>query len=232
MNEVSNEFFCNLDFSGKRADIDSRPELKYGSVDFIVSKEYILHPLSRPSVVFAIDCSTAAQRSGAFSQCLDSIKECLNTPEFTDLYEKIGILTFDKTIQFYDLRESLNQPQVIVVSDIDDPFVPLERGFFCDIKKSRNLILALLKQLPSLYLNSAIAGSVLGSAVKVATAALVSRCTDLLERKWWRSFDFDAVCVARSWNGYSSEPRKSFVLWYRKRNRFIQFQWRFLQEHG
>lgn len=37
-NEVSEEYYANLDMSGKRIDLDLRPELKYGTIDFVASK--------------------------------------------------------------------------------------------------------------------------------------------------------------------------------------------------
>lgn len=37
-NEVSEEYYANLDMSGKRIDLDLRPELKFGTVDFVASK--------------------------------------------------------------------------------------------------------------------------------------------------------------------------------------------------
>jgi protein transport protein SEC24 len=40
-NEVPEEYYANLDMSGKRIDLDLRPELKYGTVDFVASKVLI-----------------------------------------------------------------------------------------------------------------------------------------------------------------------------------------------
>lgn len=37
-NEVPEEYYANLDMSGKRIDLDLRPELKFGTVDFVASK--------------------------------------------------------------------------------------------------------------------------------------------------------------------------------------------------
>lgn len=36
-----------------------------------------------------------------------------------DARTKVGFLTFDSTIHFYNLQEGLSQPQMLVVSDID-----------------------------------------------------------------------------------------------------------------
>lgn len=38
--EVSQDYFCNLDINGRRADLESRPELTHGSVDFCAPREY------------------------------------------------------------------------------------------------------------------------------------------------------------------------------------------------
>ena len=37
-NEVPDEYYANLDMSGKRIDLDLRPELKHGTVDFVATK--------------------------------------------------------------------------------------------------------------------------------------------------------------------------------------------------
>lgn len=36
-----------------------------------------------------------------------------------DTRTRVGFLTFDNTIHFYNLQEGLSQPQMLVVSDID-----------------------------------------------------------------------------------------------------------------
>lgn len=47
---------------------------------------------------------------------------CVRLPG--DTRTKIGFLTFDSTIHFYNLQEGLSQPQMLVVSDIDGTFPP------------------------------------------------------------------------------------------------------------
>ena len=41
---------------------------------------------------------------------------------------RVGIITFDNEVHFYNLSASLAQPQMMTVSDIDDVFVPLQSG--------------------------------------------------------------------------------------------------------
>jgi protein transport protein SEC24 len=37
-NDVPDDYYANLDMSGRRIDLDYRPELKYGTIDFVASK--------------------------------------------------------------------------------------------------------------------------------------------------------------------------------------------------
>jgi hypothetical protein len=50
---------------------------------------------------------------------------------------QIGIITFDTELHFYNLSPQLNQPQMLVVSDIEDAFVPLDTGLVVDVKEVR-----------------------------------------------------------------------------------------------
>jgi protein transport protein SEC24 len=40
--EVPLEYFCQTDANGQRHDIDQRPELKYGSVEYLAPQEYMV----------------------------------------------------------------------------------------------------------------------------------------------------------------------------------------------
>lgn len=64
---------------------------------------------------------------------------------------RIGIATFDKEVHFYSLAASLEHAQMIVMPDIDDPFVPISEGLFVDAAESRAVITSLLRQLPNMF---------------------------------------------------------------------------------
>lgn len=50
---------------------------------------------------------------------------------------KVAIVTFDKVVHFYNLKAGLGKPQMLVVGDIEDMFVPLSEGFLVDAWESR-----------------------------------------------------------------------------------------------
>lgn len=107
-------------------DLDQRPELRLGSVDFLVGKEYFVQensllPGSAPreptpmNYIFAIDVSWTAGRCGLVSQVVEGLKELLYPVQVEGEPEKkssmpvgarIAIMTFDKTVQFFNLKVS------------------------------------------------------------------------------------------------------------------------------
>lgn len=55
---VPNEYFSQIDMSGKRVDINQRPELLKGQVEFEAGAEYCIRPPSFPTVLFVIGIRT------------------------------------------------------------------------------------------------------------------------------------------------------------------------------
>ncbi|KAJ3293514.1 COPII coat Sec23p-Sfb3p heterodimer component [Borealophlyctis nickersoniae] len=195
-NEVPPEMFMNLDMmSGRRLDYDRRPELRRGSVEFVASKEYCARPPTPASYVFAIDVSFAAVQSGMLAKCAQGIWECLYSGEKgLPAGTKVGFITFDRTIHFFNLTSSLEQAQMLVVPDISDIFVPLNAGFLVDPLESkweislrpllhalcvadplifdRSVIENLLAALPTIFEANRVNEPLLGAAVQAAFEAL------------------------------------------------------------
>ncbi|KAJ3044187.1 COPII coat Sec23p-Sfb3p heterodimer component [Rhizophlyctis rosea] len=175
-NEVPAEHFSNLDMGGHRLDWDRRPELRKGTVEFVATGEYCARPPEPTCYVFAIDVSWNAVQSGMLAKCAQGIWELLYSgekglPEGT----RVGFLTFDKAIHFYNLKAGLEQPQMLVVPDVEDIFVPLQAGFLVDPKQSRLVIENLLKTLPVIFENNRITEPMLGAAIQAAHAAMKDR---------------------------------------------------------
>ena len=132
-NDVSNPSYeCNLDAYGRRYDIDNRPELVHGCVDYIVPSKYMVRPPQEKIFVFAIDVSYSAISSGLTTNAIASVCQAMNylntTQSMTCQDISVGIMTYNTSIQFYDLRtfdEDREEPYVLYVTDVDEPFAAI-----------------------------------------------------------------------------------------------------------
>ncbi|KAK2975141.1 hypothetical protein RJ640_010821 [Escallonia rubra] len=131
LNDVSGDYFAHLDASGRRIDLDQRPELIKGSVEFIAPAEYMVRPPMPPVYFFLIDVSISAVRSGM-------------------------------------LESSLTQPQMMVISDLDDIFIPLPDDLLVNLSESRTVVDAFLESLPTMFQDNVNVESAFGPALKAA----------------------------------------------------------------
>lgn len=255
--EVSSDYFCNLDINGRRADLDVRPELTHGSVDFRVPTEYwavqtpsdVSSMLPVPSVVpsntkqlttttslqqnverlndvggenesaktavkaakaageaaldtlnlgkgqttvrvprpmtyvFLIDVSFSAVRCGALKVCTQAIKRALyGDGDKSDVSaapgfglapgSKVCFITFDQALHFFNLDPNLDQAQMMVMADLEDPFIPISGGLLVDPWESRHVIEGMLNELPGLFAQTTVAEAAIGAAMQGAQAVL------------------------------------------------------------
>ncbi|KAF6168995.1 hypothetical protein GIB67_038492 [Kingdonia uniflora] len=179
INDVPGEYFADLDANGRRIDADQRPELTKGSVELVAPTEYMVRPPMPPVYFFLIDVSSSAARSGMLEVVSKTIKSCLD--ELSGLPRtQIGFLTFDSTLHFYNMKatlltirfflcqSSLTQPQMMVVSDIDEIFLPLPDDLLVNLSESRSVIDVFLDSLPSMFLDNGNVESAFGPALKAA----------------------------------------------------------------
>jgi hypothetical protein len=102
---VPPEYFCNLDMSGRRMDLAQRPELLHGAIEFKAPKEYYSRPPVPCSYVFAIDVSWNSLQWGMAARAVSAIKDLLyGGGQSLPAKCKVGIITFDKSVHFYNLK--------------------------------------------------------------------------------------------------------------------------------
>jgi protein transport protein SEC24 len=171
LNEVPVEYFCPLDENGRRRDADERPELSHGSVEFVAPTEYMVRPPMPPVYFFIIDVSSSAVKSGMVKVAADTIKECLDKLPGSPRTQ-IGFMTFDSSLHFYNLKSSLTQPQMMVVADLEDPFLPLPDDLLVNLSESRTVVEALVDSLPAMFENNQNVESALGPALKAASMVM------------------------------------------------------------
>jgi protein transport protein SEC24 len=97
-----------------------------------------------PSYVFLIDTSNASMMNGYLSSVIETIKDIINNDLFQNLSRtKIGIITYDNTINFFNLNPQLNQAQMLSVKD--DLFLPVPVDYLLvNMEDSKDKILSLL----------------------------------------------------------------------------------------
>ncbi|KAG0473484.1 hypothetical protein HPP92_015341 [Vanilla planifolia] len=127
----------------------------------------MVRPPMPPLYFFVIDVSVSAVQSGLLEVLSKTIKSCLDDlPGFPRT--QIGFLTYDSTLHFYSLKASMSQPQMMVVSDLDDIFLPLPDDLLVNLSDSRNVVDAFLDSLPSMFQENANVESALGPALKAS----------------------------------------------------------------
>jgi protein transport protein SEC24 len=168
MNETPAAYFCHLDDQGLRRDRAERPELSKGVVEFIAPAEYMVRPPQEPSYFFVIDVSATAVRSGMLAHAANAIKSSLDElPGRTRT--KVGFITFDNSVHYYNLGSDLAQPQMLVVSDLQELFVPLPDNLLVNLQESRDVVESFLDNLPDMFSkNPVVSRSCLGPALKAA----------------------------------------------------------------
>lgn len=166
-NDVPDEYFAPTDPSGARVDRFQRPELMLGTVDFAAPKEYWTKPPVPLRWLFLIDVSSEAISKGFLNGICRGILNALYPEDASPEKEEptadglsvtnlppgacIGVATFDKEVHFYSLSPELTRAQMVVMPDLEDPFVPINEGLFVDPAKSKHIITDLLTKLPTMF---------------------------------------------------------------------------------
>lgn len=168
VNTTPSAYFCHLDDEGFRRDRFDRPELSKSVVEFIAPAEYMVRPPQEPTYFFVLDVSAQAVHSGMLECAASAIKRSLD-----DLSggrrTKIGFITFENSVHYFNLSADLAQPQMLVVSSLKELFVPLPDSLLVNLVESRSVVDTFLDNLPEMFTKNPVTGqSCLGPALKAA----------------------------------------------------------------
>ncbi|NWU95685.1 SC24C protein, partial [Upupa epops] len=185
--EVPPHYFQHLDHTGKRVDFYDRPELSLGSYEFLATVDYCKNNKfpSPPAFIFMIDVSYNAVKSGLVRLICEELKSLLDyLPREGNMEEsavRVGFVTYNKVLHFYNVKSSLAQPQMMVVSDVADMFVPLLDGFLVNVNESRTVIASLLDQIPEMFADTRETETVFAPVIQAGLEALkVTECAGKL----------------------------------------------------
>ncbi|XP_066476323.1 protein transport protein Sec24C isoform X1 [Tiliqua scincoides] len=176
--EVPSHYFQHLDHTGRRVDYYDRPELSLGSYEFLATVDYCKNNKfpNPPAFIFMIDVSYNAIRSGLVRLICEELKTLLDyLPREGNMEEsaiRVGFVTYNKVLHFYNVKSSLAQPQMMVVSDVADMFVPLLDGFLVNVNESRAVFTSLLDQIPEMFADTRETETVFAPVIQAGMEAL------------------------------------------------------------
>ena len=176
--EVPAEYFQHLDHTGQRVDKYQRPELVLGTYEFVATKDYCRNNKAPkpPALIFLLDVSYNNVKSGFVRLMCQRMREILrNLPKdqgHTRSYMKVGFITYNNTVHFYNCKSTLAQPQMMVVGDVQEMFMPLLDGFLVDPEESAQVIEALMEQIPQMFGDSRETETILLPALQAGLEAL------------------------------------------------------------
>lgn len=132
-----------------------------------------------PVYFFMIDVSTDAVQTGATAAACSAIMQVISVlPEGPRTM--IGIATYDSTIQFYNLKPTLQEPMMLVVADTEDVYAPFEKDVITTLAECHQNLEQLLEKIPTMFQNNNVADSAFSAAIKAAFLAMKSTGGKLL----------------------------------------------------
>lgn len=170
--------FCNLQNDIPAAfDLDEltqmpanryeRPELLHLVVEFIAPKEYMARAPQPIVYTFIIDVSADAVNSGLTSTVARTILESLDRIPNKNSTARVAIVGVDSNLHYFRFKEGVDDaPDMLIISDLDEPFLPLPEGLLINLAENRKLIERLLLDFASYFDGTANKHFALGPALR------------------------------------------------------------------
>ncbi|CAF0997730.1 unnamed protein product [Rotaria sordida] len=170
VNDLPQEFLFDP-ITKTYGDPSRRPEVRFGTVEYTATADYMARPPQPAMYLFLLDVSHNAIQTGYLQSFCDILLESLNGLP-GDARTKIGFLTYDSRIHFYDLSDRHNGTfRIMIAPDLDnkpEDFLPMPDGLMVTLCECRSTIETFLNELPKIYQDNHETDSALGSALQIA----------------------------------------------------------------
>lgn len=146
-----------------------RVELNHSVVEFVAPKEYMARTPQPILYTFIIDVSADAINSGMTSTVARTILESLDRIPNRNKTARIAVIGVDSALHYFRFKEGVDDiPDALVVSDIDEPFLPSPEGLLINLEENRPAIEKLLLDFPTYFEGTANKHFALGPALRAA----------------------------------------------------------------
>jgi protein transport protein SEC24 len=158
--------------SQKSVDRWQRAELNHAVVEFVAPQEYMVRPPQPLVYLFLFDVSYAAVSSGLLATSARTILDSLNRIPNADRRTRLGFMAVDSSLHYFSIPkdpqegEEAADASMLVVSDLDEPFLPVPQELLVPLSECRVNIENFLNKLPEMFQTSQNTGSCMGSALR------------------------------------------------------------------
>ncbi|KAF4589347.1 Protein transport protein SEC24 [Ophiocordyceps camponoti-floridani] len=151
------------------ADRWQRHELNQSVVEFVAPQEYMVRPPQPLVYLFLFDVSHAAASNGLLATSARIIHDSLSRIPNADRRTRLGFLAVDASLHYFSIpkdEDENGETSMLVVSDLDEPFLPVPYDLLVPLTESRQSIERFLQTLPDMFQNNQSNGSCMGSALR------------------------------------------------------------------
>ncbi|RDA93377.1 hypothetical protein CP533_1986 [Ophiocordyceps camponoti-saundersi (nom. inval.)] len=151
------------------ADRWQRYELNHSVVEFVAPQEYMVRPPQPLVYLFLFDVSYAAASNGLLATSARTILDSLSRIPNADRRTRLGFLAVDASLHYFSIpkdEDENSDTNMLVVSDLDEPFLPVPHDLLVPLTESRQSIERFLQKLPDMFQHNQSNGSCMGSALR------------------------------------------------------------------
>ncbi|GKT82792.1 protein transporter SEC24 [Colletotrichum tofieldiae] len=120
--------------SQRSTDRWGRYELNYSVVEFVAPQEYMVRPPQPLVYLFLFDVSYAAVSTGLLATSARTILDSLDRIPNADRRTRLGFIAVDSSLHYFSVPkdgEENAETSMLVVSDLDEPFLPVPKTCWC-----------------------------------------------------------------------------------------------------
>ncbi|CAN8105006.1 unnamed protein product [Discula destructiva] len=153
----------------KSVDRWQRAELNHSVVEFVAPQEYMVRPPQPLVYLFLFDVSYAAVSTGLLATSARTILDSLNRIPNADRRTRLGFIAVDSSLHYFSIPKDTDEngeTNMLVVSDLDEPFLPVPTELLVPLTECRQSIENFLAKLPDMFVNNQNNGSCMGSALR------------------------------------------------------------------
>ena len=155
----------------KQQSIDrwQRPELNYSVMEFVAPQEYMVRAPQPLVYLFILDVSIASVSSGLLATAARCILESLERIPNADRRTRLGFMAVDSGLHYFRIPSDDSghtDASMLVVSDLDEPFLPTPEDLLVSLSEARTNIENFLNKLQTMFANTQNPASAMGSALR------------------------------------------------------------------